>query len=159
AKPVNGFPTQRATTLFAYLVVHRGHFYAREMLAGQFWGDRPDAVARKCLRLDLWRIRETLRRAGPAAQDCIIVHDDRVGFDANGEYWLDLQEFEQRLNAAHSASDSNPGEAHANVERAIELYRVELLEGVFEDWCVHEQERARALLLQALERAMRYHAD
>src|SRR5689334_1103050 len=92
AKPLCSFPTQHATTLFAYLVVHRGHFHARESLAGRFWGDRPDSVARKCLRTDLWRIRETLRRAGGAAEDCIIVHDDRVGFDSNGDYWVDLQE-------------------------------------------------------------------
>jgi tetratricopeptide (TPR) repeat protein len=39
----------------------------------------------------------------------------------------------------------------------VALYRGDLLEEIYDDWCVHERQRLRALALDALRRAMSYH--
>ena len=60
------FPTRRAKSLFAYLILHRGRPRPREAVCGALWDGEPDAIARKRLRTELWR----LRRAGPLDELC-----------------------------------------------------------------------------------------
>jgi DNA-binding SARP family transcriptional activator len=148
------FPTQRAMSLFAYLVVHRGRLHARDTLAGTFCGDSIDSVARKYLRTDLWRIRDTLRKAGADAERFLVVQQHLVGFDSAGDYWLDLEEFERRLADAARVARNSPTEACRYLEEAVELYRGRLVQGLYDDWCFGEQERCHALYLGALEHVM-----
>ena len=46
-RPVR-LPTRKAESLLAYLVLHRG-VHPRERIAAMFWGDSPDALARRSL--------------------------------------------------------------------------------------------------------------
>ncbi|MEA3397587.1 MAG: hypothetical protein U9R05_09015, partial [Chloroflexota bacterium] len=53
-------PTPRssvARSLLAYLVVHHDRAFPRDVLAGAFWPERPDAAARRALSQALWQIR------------------------------------------------------------------------------------------------------
>lgn len=154
------FPTQRATSLFSFLVVNRGRLYPRDVLAGTFWGERPDSVARTRLRTDIWRIRSTLQTAGDSAERCLLVRQQQVGFDSRADYWLDLQEFESHVREAERLADGSDREALADhLDRALQLYRGDLLEGVYDEWCQYEQERVRARFLQAVEWTMRLQAE
>src|SRR5438093_41914 len=46
-------------------------------------------------------------------------------------------------------------DAHA-LKKAVLLYRGDLLEGCYEDWCVYERERIKAMYLAALEKLLEY---
>ncbi len=58
--PLPAIPTQKARSLFAYLITYRDQRHTRDLLAGLFWPDMPDARARRRLSQALWHIRRTL---------------------------------------------------------------------------------------------------
>lgn len=46
--------------LFCYIALFHQRVHHRESLAGLFWGDKPDAAAKKYLRQALWQLQTTL---------------------------------------------------------------------------------------------------
>lgn len=154
-QPLPGFPTQKSRGLFAFLALNHGRSHSRSTLVGRFWGDSPESVARKNLRTDIWRIRTVLEPQGVEPGSCLAVHQDEVALAAGGEHWLDVHEFEDTLDRTGAGE---PCEARARLLRhAVELYRGDLLEGVYDDWTVFERERLRLRYLDALERLIRHH--
>lgn len=151
-----GFPTQKSRGLFAFLALNRGRSHSRSALVGRFWGDSPERVARKNLRTDIWRIRAVLEPHGVEPGSCLSVHQDVVSLAAEN-HWLDVHEFESRLD---EAGHGDVGDAAAELLRgAVELYRGDLLEGLYDDWCIFERERLRLRYLEALERLIRHHHE
>jgi len=149
-----GFATQKARGLFAYLALNHGRSHPRATLVGRFWGESPERVARKNLRTDIWRIRSVLEPLGVPAGSCLTVSQDEVGLNAGGEHWLDIHDFEDRLDRAAAAP---PECAAALLRQAVDVYRGDLLEGVYDDWCLFERERLRLRYLAALERLVAHH--
>lgn len=153
--PLPGFPTLSAKSLFSYLVMHRNRLHDRDVLAGTFWGDRPQTEARKSLRTNLWRVRQAIADDSATGQHALLVSDRQIGFNADAEYSLDVEQFERHLAlAAPLATATARDESHAHLEHAVALYRGNLLEGVYDEWCVREQARLHALFLHALETLM-----
>src|SRR5262245_10595535 len=138
--------TKKAQALIAYLAIPPGRAHSRDKLANLLWGDAGEEQARHSLRQTL----VTLRRALPAARPPILVVDlDTLTLNA-AAVEVDVQTFE-RLAA---------GETARELERAVALYRGDLLEGVrvtaeaFEDWLRAERERLREHLVDALTRLL-----
>lgn len=149
------FATQKARALFAYLVLNRSRAHTRDSLVGVFWGERPDPVAKKCLRTDIWRVRHAL---SDDAEEVLLLKDHKVAFNSAFPHWIDVAEFERLLSKVRPVEPEMmlPEEAAA-LEAAVDLYRGDLLEGVYDDdWFLYERERMRLLYLTALERLMRY---
>lgn len=154
-QPLPGFPTQKSRGLFAFLALNHGRSHSRSTLVGRFWGDSPESVARKNLRTDIWRIRTVLEPQGVEPGSCLSVIQDEVSLCSGADHWLDIHEFEDTLDDAAAAE---PGDAQAGLLRhAVDLYRGDLLEGVYDDWCIFERERLRLRYLDALERLIRHH--
>jgi DNA-binding SARP family transcriptional activator len=153
--PLPGFPTQKSRGLFAYLALHRGRGHSRSTLMGRFWGDSPEGVARKNLRTDLWRIRAVLEPSGVEPGSCLTVHQDEVALSDLPEHWLDIHAFEEGLDRAARAGSEE--EAARLLRGALALYRGDLLEGLYDEWCVFERERLRLRFLDALDRMIRHH--
>ena len=157
------FPTWKAKNLFCYLLLHRQHCHARNVLASLFWGNSPEEQARKCLRTTLWRLRSLVEPDREPKAICLIVDNDEVCFNTDCDYWLDVEEFENGLSASQflSASDAGVGrvngEAFNSLTKAVELYRGDLLEGCYEDWCLYERERLQGMFLSALAKLMASH--
>lgn len=154
-QPLPGFPTQKSRGLFAFLALNHGRSHSRSTLVGRFWGDSPESVARKNLRTDIWRIRSVLEPQGVEPGSCLAVDQDELALNAGVDHWLDVHAFEDALDQA-AAMDA--GDEQARLLRgAVELYRGDLLEGVYDDWCSFERERLRLRYLDALERLIRHH--
>lgn len=149
-----GFPTQKSRGLFAYLALNHGRSHPRSTLVGRFWGDSPESVARKNLRTDIWRIRAVLEPQGVEPGSCLSVCHDEVALSPAVHHWLDIEEFENRLDQAAHADDDH---AAVLLRAAVDLYRGDLLEGLYDDWCIFERERLRLRYLEALERLIRHH--
>lgn len=151
------FPTQRSKSLFSYLVLNRGRMFARDVLAGRFCGNEPQSLARKHLRSDLYRIRQTIEDSPDAYRSYLVAKEDQIGFNNAADYWLDVEEFER--NAGALARVAVTADTRSSVEAALELYHGDLLEGVYDDWTLQEQERLRLMFLRGLERLMLYHEE
>ena len=132
--------------LLGYLAVSPGVPCSREKLAALLWGDSGDRQARDSLKQALLRLRRSL---GPAASMALVTNRQSVTLDQD-RVSIDVGVFEQLLG-------DQPPEA---LERAIGLYRGDLLDGIqvraaaFEDWLLVERQRLRGLAVEAATRLM-----
>ena len=140
-KPLTRLGTQKTRALLAYLLMHPGQMLAREQIASLFWGDFPQERARHNLRQALHTLRQVIT-------SYLIVEPESVAFDAESDYWLDVEEF-SRLNAESSIE---------SLTAATELYRGEFLAGLvikdsleFEEWLFFERDRLKRQYLTALD--------
>ncbi|HEX8243601.1 MAG TPA: BTAD domain-containing putative transcriptional regulator, partial [Longimicrobium sp.] len=150
------FPTRKSRSVFCYLLLHAGRMKPRDVLTGTFWGDQEDGGARRQLSTELWRIRRVLAADRDAVG--LRVEEDAVGIQLHPGAQVDTVAFEQMLCAAarRRPEELTPAQARA-LEDAVAMYRGDLLQEVYDDWCVYDRDRLRALALDALFRAMTYH--
>ena len=131
---------KKAKALLAYLALHPGQFVSRDKLAALLWEEHSETQARGSLRSTLTSLRKVL----PAA-DLLTIEDDRLAVAPAG-IDVDVLEFE-RLTAIATPPA---------LERAIDLYQGELLEGfnprapAFEDWLMGERSRLQEQALAAM---------
>ncbi len=130
--------SERVQSLLAYLALHRGSPQNRAHVASVFWPDSPEAQARTNLR----KLMLELRHALPRADRYVRSDGAALTWNERAPYRLDVAEFER---AARSASARS-------LERAVTLYRGELLPGVYDNWVLSERERLRRAHIAVLER-------
>jgi DNA-binding SARP family transcriptional activator len=158
SQPLAGFPSQQCFHLLCYLLLNRHHPQARERLAAVFWSQHPTATSRTYLRNALWRLRTALQDAGAPSDEYLSIDGDCVSFVDSGQYWLDVQIFETTVTRFQDRSAQTlTAEDAARLEKAVDLYAGDLLEGVYEDWCLYDRERLRLLYLDALHRLVTFH--
>src|ERR1700726_2371871 len=135
-------PRQRA--LLAYLALQPGYAESRERLATLGWGDCIDGQARKRFRQSLLRLRREFAQAGA---DPLVGDRDTLALNP-AMVSVDAREF---LALAKTGIEEAP-------ERALDLYRGDLLDGIsldiepFEEWLHQERTRFRTSAAQVFER-------
>ena len=134
--------SRKALALLCYLAV-TGRPHLRPLLVGLLWAKMPEALARNNLSKALTHLRQ------------VVGHHPRitrqeVAFDRERPYWLDVEAFEQGASALADIEA---------LQRAVELYRGDFLEGfyvhqspAFEEWVLAQRARLRELALQACTR-------
>jgi DNA-binding SARP family transcriptional activator len=155
-----GSPSHLPFMLLSYLILNRVAPQNREHIATYFWPDLPPQTARKCLRNAIWRLRLGFREIGANLEDFFHTDDEYVTFIRSSECSIDIELFESAINSCRDI----PGiqlltSQVSQLETAVALYTGDLLEGVFEDWCLSERERLRLLALNALFKLMQYHGQ
>jgi DNA-binding SARP family transcriptional activator/tetratricopeptide (TPR) repeat protein len=158
--PLPTIPGPTARSLFAYLVTYRDRSHTRDLLAGTFWPDLPDATARRRLSKALWQIRRTFRLAPDAGRQsrsggirslpvALVTEGGTVQINPSLSLWLDAEEFEQQVIDSRQQAF---GPAVDGLLRAVGLYRGGFLAGYYHDWVLVERERLLEMLLEALSR-------
>jgi DNA-binding SARP family transcriptional activator len=117
--------------LLAYVVLHRTETIPRWRLAFTLWPDETEEAAVQNLRRNLYRLLKALPTQ-PGGQPWLSVDSENIVWNGDA-FQLDVAEYE-RLRA-------NP----ATIEEAVELYRGDLLEEIYDDWVAAERERLRQL--------------
>jgi DNA-binding SARP family transcriptional activator len=152
---IDGFPTKKATHLLAYLMLHADRSHSRELLAEVIGGAEFINDPRKGIRQELWVIRKTLKGGGIDPDRFIESHGEDIAFFRNPGFRLDVDCFQAAVASvkppiAQKLTLDEVGE----LERALELYRGDLLPGIYDDWCLYPREALRDLYLITLERLM-----
>jgi DNA-binding SARP family transcriptional activator len=151
----------KALELLCYLLLHRDRGHTRETLAGVLWPEASDSLSKKYLRQTLWQLHSTLAsRAshGQAnAEALLTLHPGWVRVNPKAAWWLDVAAFEQ----AHSRCRDTPGQDLTDpqaqaLEAAVVLYRGDLIEAWYQDWCIYERDRLQLTYLAMLEQLMGY---
>jgi DNA-binding SARP family transcriptional activator len=151
-RPLENRKTQE---LLGYLLVFRGRPHNREVLAGALWPDSTAAQSRKYLRQSVWQLRAM---DGSRADGVTLLRAETDWVQVNSEsMWLDVAQLEH----AFAGVRVTPGEqvSHKDAEalkKAVPLYEGDLLEGCFQDWCIYERERLKAMYLALLEKLLGY---
>lgn len=154
-EPLGPFPTRWSAGLLGYLALHRQRLFHRDILAALFWPEEPDARARKALRNALWRVRAMIEPSHVEPERFLVVEGQSVGLRSGPDIWVDVEEFEEHTRSA----DAGPFDRRAagRLERALDLWRGELMDGHDHQWCVYERQRLRLRLLAAQERLLDFH--
>jgi len=155
---LTGLDSRKLQELFCYLLLNRRRPQSRELLAALLWGESPTTQSKKYLRQALWQLQNIIGSAERKQDDRLLLIDaDWVNVNALSDYWFDVSEFEQSYDEAHGARGQyfEAGTAE-RVARAIELYRGELLEGCYDEWCLVERERLQNMYLMMLDKLMAY---
>lgn len=151
---IAGLQQRRAQELLSYLLLHRDRAYPREALASLLWEDADATQARKYLRQALWQIQTTLQAfVGADAQELLTLDGDWVQLNSVACLSLDVAQFERAVDACQGTHGAHLSDVQRDeLERAIQLYRGDLLEGCYQDWCLFERERLQNSYLVALDK-------
>jgi DNA-binding SARP family transcriptional activator len=144
--------------LFCYLLLNRRRPLSREVLASLLWGDSPTAQSKKYLRQALWQLQNVLGLSERKLNNRLLVIDaDWVNVNTQADYWFDVSEFERSFGEAQGAKGQHfEPDAAERIARAVDLYRGELLEGCYDEWCLVERERLQNMYLMMLDKLMVY---
>ena len=152
-----GLEAGKAQELLCYLLVNRERPHPRETLAGLLWGDASTERSKKYLRQALWHLQCVLDEGGESARTVLRAEHDWVQLDERAEVWLDVGDFERAFEAARGERGKGLSDARAEELRAaVRLYRGDLLEGWYQDWCLFERERLQNMYLLMLDKLMGY---
>ncbi|MCU0291042.1 MAG: tetratricopeptide repeat protein [Thermoanaerobaculaceae bacterium] len=144
----------KTTALLAYLALHDGP-QPRARLCGLLWPELPEERAAANLRRALWDQRRKLILAD--GRPLVVATRTTAAFDHAAPVSVDAAELSRCLGPSVAAADEH--EEVGTLGGAVELYRGELLDGLFlddapelEEWIVAARERFRLLAVEALDR-------
>jgi DNA-binding SARP family transcriptional activator len=152
------FATRKARDLFALLVLHGHRLVPRGHLANEFWPNVGELQARRSLNTELWRIGRTLRSGGMEVDQILRATPEAIGVRDDAPLWSDVGRFEAAaaLLPADPQADLDE-QGLALLAEALAEYRGDLLEGVYDDWCLVRRESLRGHLVAMLEFLLRRH--
>lgn len=152
-----GLDGAKVQELYCFLLLHRDRSHSRASLASLLWGDLSETQSRQYLRKALWQLGLALHGPACPLPDSLFVEPGWVRLALADDEWLDVAQFEQ----AYTRVEDIPGQQlspalAAELAAAVALYRGDLLEGWYQDWCVFERERLERMYLIMLEKLMLY---
>lgn len=145
--------------LLCYLLLHRDRPHARELLASLLWGDQTTSRSKQYLRKTLWQLQSACECVRiTREQPLLLVDPEWVEVNIKPDVWLDVRIFEDACSLTQGLSGGQLDAAQAeSLATAVKLYRGDLLEGWYQEWCLIERERFQHLFLGALDKLMCYH--
>jgi DNA-binding SARP family transcriptional activator len=157
SKVVEGLDTRRVQELFCYLLLYRDRPHPRETLANLLWHDCSTAQSKAYLRKALWQLQMAVDSQTKPTAPILLVDSEWIQVNTQAELWLDVAILEQDFAFVHGVPGKalDPVDAQ-NLRSAVDLYRGDLLEGWYHDWCLYERERLQQLYLAVLEKLMSY---
>lgn len=147
----------RARELLGYLTCHRGRHLAREAVIGTLWGEMPEEQAKRALRQTLWQVNSTLEPFQITASKPFIEADGEwIRLNPHSAIWLDIARFEDLEKMTRRAKGQPHTETQIDqLNEAVSIYRGQLMEDCFKDWCIRQRRVFHGFYLQMLQRLMR----
>ncbi len=156
---LDGLDSSKVQEFFCYLLLYRNRPHAREALAGMLWGDgSTTAQTKKYLRQALWQLQSALDSEQYfSGSPVLLIEADWIQLNPKADLWLDVETFEQAFTLVQGKSvQSLDAQGVESVRRAVQLYQGDLLEGVYQDWCIYERERLQNIYLALLDKLTVY---
>jgi DNA-binding SARP family transcriptional activator len=149
---------RKVQELFCYLLLFRDRSHHRETLADLLWGGNSTVQSRSYLRKALWQLQTGLDAQAEFGSNWLLrVESDWVQTNPEADLWLDVAMFEQVYNRVQGIPGRDLDyESAETLKKAVLLYRGDLLEGWYEDWCIYERERLKHIYLSMLDKLIKY---
>lgn len=146
------------TALLALLLLDRGRSYPRPVLAGLLAGDQPEDGSRRRLNTTVWRLRRALEPDDQPRDTVIVTRESGISVSPACRVCLDVERFESALRPRVARPARRwSAEDVAAVAAAVDLYRGDLLPGVYDDWVLGARARLADLHLAALIGLVEWH--
>lgn len=165
--PIEGFRSDKARALLAYLCTEEIKPHRREKLAGLLWAEIPEKSARANLRYALANLRRILSAQTSSSKpnspgDILATTPQTIQINPTNDLWIDVATFAEITDQLRTGNQAKP---HMSIlERAVDMYRGEFLEGfslhdspAFDEWILLNRERFHRLVIEALHQLADYH--
>jgi DNA-binding SARP family transcriptional activator len=155
---LSGMQAHKVQELFCYLLLFRNHPQSRESLSELLWTNQPLVKSKKNLRQTLWRLQRALNHGdfSPANLE-LHAESDWIQINPLHDFWLDTLEFENTFNCVKEKQARLLSlDDFAAIQKAVALYKGDLLEGWYHDWCILERERFQTMHLMLLDKLVQY---
>ncbi len=156
---IHGLETRKADELLCYLLLHRDRPHPRESLADLLWGEISSSQSKNYLRKTLWQLQSGIE-AITEHSNCpriLLIDGEWIQVNSDSDLWLDTSFLEAVYNNVRGRLGRALTEQEIqSLEEAVSLYRGDLLEGWYCDWCLYERERLQYLHLALLDKLMDY---
>jgi DNA-binding SARP family transcriptional activator len=129
------------------------------VLADLLWSEMPAVQTRKYLRQALWKLHTVLDAAADCPADQILTIEPAwLSINNDADLSLDVATFEAAFRKVEGVAgwDLSGSDVRSLLE-AIDLYRGDLLEDWYQDWCIFERERLQNLYLTMLTKLTAYY--
>jgi DNA-binding SARP family transcriptional activator len=155
---LSGLDGGKAQELLCYLLLNRDRPHSREVLAELLWNNSSSAQSKAYLRKALWQLQSAFdAQAERLSERVLLVESDWVQLNPAADLYLDVAAFERAFLQSQGVRGRELDSRTAQIlQAAVDLYRGDLLEGWYQDWCIHERERLRHLYLAMLDKLMGY---
>lgn len=150
------FSHYKAVELLCYLLLHRTQAQVRETLATLLWSEASTQQSRKYLRKAIWQLQAALGEMDDEGARCLVsVEPEWIALNTRADVWLDVAIFEAAFEQTRATAGSALDARGAQLLRdAAALYRGDLLEGWYQDWCIFERERLQNQYFMMLDKLM-----
>ena len=154
--PVIQIDARKAQELFCYLLLFNDRHHCREALSDVLWHYNPAHQSKKYLRQALWQIHSSLEQKTHHTP-IILANAEWIRINPQADIRLDTCEFEQLYTSFQSAPQNIPLEAHIQqLQYMVTLYKGDLLEDIYQDWCIFERDRYQRMYLSVLDKLTYY---
>jgi DNA-binding SARP family transcriptional activator len=152
------FNAGKVQELFCYILLYRDRPHSREALASLMWDEYSTRESRRHLRQALWQLQNTLSCNTELTNPCLLViKPDWVQLNPNVHLWLDVAVFEEAFALCRTRRGRELDlQCFEALQGAVGLYRGDLLEGCYYDWCLYERERFQNMYLTMLDKLAGY---
>lgn len=151
-KSINHYPTRQVEGLMAYLLLHPEIEHSREKLIFEFWPDEETDNARHRFTIVLYRLRKLFQQLEIQFEKYIQTTREWVLFAPERPYSFDRDLFVTR--SQHGLKTEDLHQREIILRQAVELYKAELFEGIYAQWCLTEREYLARLRLRVLGQLM-----
>jgi DNA-binding SARP family transcriptional activator len=150
-------PGGKPQELLCYLLLHR-EIHPRETLATLLWPDCEAPRSKKNLRQVLWQLQSALANpSGERDSQALCIDPESVQVNKHAPLRVDVEAFEEAYRLVRSVAAERVDHAQAAaLHDAVLLYRGDLLEGCYQDWCLVERERLQNCYLTMLDKLIVY---
>ncbi|MGI9952794.1 BTAD domain-containing putative transcriptional regulator [Moorellaceae bacterium AZ2] len=143
-----------ARRLFQLLITKRRTLLHKEEIMAYLWPEADPEAAGRDFKVALNTLLGVLEPERQPRSPSFFVQREGTAYFLNlaSGFWLDVEEFEGLIRRAEEVVDKRPEQAEILLNRALELYEGDYLQGVNQDeWCLEERERLVVMYIHAAE--------
>jgi DNA-binding SARP family transcriptional activator len=157
AEVVKGLDSVKEQELLGYILTHRRKHHSRESLATLLWPDVSPEKGKKYLRQALWHLQGLLGSTESGATDVFHVEHDWIILNSQSDIWSDVAVFEEAFASVQGIPGKDLSDDNAKTLKLVaDLYRGDLLDAWYQDWCLFERERLQNIYLAMLDKLIAY---
>ena len=154
---LGGFQAHKVQELFCFLALFNDHPQPRETLCELLWKDHSPVTSRKYLRQTLWKLQSALNLTLDAHPSDLLVETDWIQFSPSEKFCLDVVDFQHTSHLIRNKRTRDlTDEDYHSAQLALALYKGDLLEGWYQDWCIFERERYQTTYITLLDKLVQY---
>jgi DNA-binding SARP family transcriptional activator len=125
----------KAQELLAYLLLHQQGPLSRESVAACLWENAATAQSLKYLRHAVWQVKTALSASGPLP--VLLTSPKWIYLNPDADFRADAVEFDRAFALARQRRGQGlDAPAAQAMEKALQMYRGELLRGWAHEWCL-----------------------